>query len=438
MKKLLQIIIPTILFSLSIFQLSAQCPVIPSPDFTYCYANNSTNVVAFEVCPQMAGATVTAAICQGNFELGFDNLTIYEGASGSGIGGAIIMGPSGGDLSGQSASTTTAGNCLIFVVNSDAAISCDDGGRPAMEVYYNSCPGPLAYAGQYCYANNSSNAVAFEICGSSPSEIVEAEVCQGSIEVGLDNLRIYEGASGSGTGGTPVLGPLDGNLAGLTVSATMAGNCLIFVINSDGTFSCADGVQTELRVNRTITVPLPAEFTSFRARESDQSNTLQWETASELNTGWFVIERSATGTGNWQALGQVTATGYSNDVQKYSFEDLQPRPTSYYRLRVLDYNGDTEFSNITVVERKNEQVFQLLSLSPVPASEELVVTYYTPKTSQITWSLMDMAGRVLRGNSITSDGENFIEIPVDKLGGGMYLFSIETETERMIKRIVVK
>jgi len=437
MKKLLQIIIPTILFHFSALQLIAQCPTVPAPDFTYCYANNSTDVVAFEVCPQMAGATVTAAICQGNFELGFDNLTIYEGASGSGTSGTIVMGPSGGDLSGQSASTTTVGNCLIFVANSDAAISCGDGGRVPLEVYYNSCPGPLSYGGQFCYANNSTNVVAFEICGA-PSEIAEAEICQGSIEIGLDNLSIYEGASGSGTSGTLVLGPLDGNLAGLTVSAGAPGTCLIFVINSDGTFSCADGVQLELLVSQVVTAPLPAELTSFQAKESSQSNILHWETASELNTGWFVVERSTSGTGNWQALGQVTATGYSNDAQRYAFEDIKPRPLSYYRLRILDYNGDTEFSEMVVVERKSDKAFQLLNLSPVPATEELLVTYYTPQQSQISWSLMDMSGRVLRRNTMTSKGENFIEIPVDQLGGGVYLFSIESASERLIKKVVVK
>ena len=437
MKKLLQIIIPTLLFHFSVLPLTAQCPVVPSPDFTYCYANNSTDVVAFEVCPQMAGATVTAAICQGNFELGFDNLTIYEGASGSGTGGTIVLGPSGGDLSGQSASTTTAGNCLIFVVNSDAAISCGDGSRLPLEVYYNSCPGPLSYAGQFCYANNSNNVVAFEVCGM-PSEMVEVEVCQGTIEIGLDNLRVYEGASGSGTSGTPVTGPLDGNLAGMTISASAPGTCLIFVINSDGTFSCADGVQAELLVNKVVTVPLPAELTSFRAKEAEKHNILQWETASELNTGWFVVERSTSGTGNWQALGQVTATGFSNDAQRYTFEDIQPRPLSYYRLRILDFNGDTEFSELVVVERKSEQAFQLLNLSPVPATEELLVTYYTPQQSQISWSLMDMSGRVLTRNTMTSKGENLIEIPVGKLGGGVYLFSIESASERLIKKVVVK
>ena len=50
--------------------LNAQCWV---PDYTYCYDDGITNVVAFEVCD---ASTVSAEIFQGEFDPGFDDLKV--------------------------------------------------------------------------------------------------------------------------------------------------------------------------------------------------------------------------------------------------------------------------------------------------------------------------------------------------------------------------
>ncbi|MDX1400130.1 MAG: hypothetical protein R3204_16495, partial [Oceanospirillum sp.] len=97
-----------------------------APGFTfygYCYGNSLTDEVAFEVCPN-AGEIATATIAVGEFETSFDDLTIYEGASGSGTGGAIVFGPADGDVSGNTIDASAPDLCLIFVINSDGSVSC--------------------------------------------------------------------------------------------------------------------------------------------------------------------------------------------------------------------------------------------------------------------------------------------------------------------------
>ncbi|HFA47751.1 MAG TPA: hypothetical protein ENJ95_01890, partial [Bacteroidetes bacterium] len=157
-------------------------------------------------------------------------------------------------MSGTVITSTTADNCLIFVSNSDGSVSCASGDETQLEVFFNSCPAPPVFDGIYCYDNNETNVVAFEFCPGA-TEIVNAEICQGSFETTYDDLTIYEGAMGSGTGGTIVFGPADGDLSGTLVSSTTAGNCLIFISNSDGSNSCASGGQIELRASFNTTAP---------------------------------------------------------------------------------------------------------------------------------------------------------------------------------------
>jgi hypothetical protein len=91
-------------------------------NYFYCYDANETNQVAFEVCGS-SGLYPVAKITQGIFANDGDELTIYEGGSGSGTSGSEVFSGSG-DVSNQQFVGTTTGQCLIFVINSGASGSC--------------------------------------------------------------------------------------------------------------------------------------------------------------------------------------------------------------------------------------------------------------------------------------------------------------------------
>ncbi|MEM9822240.1 MAG: hypothetical protein AAF985_14250, partial [Bacteroidota bacterium] len=108
------------------------CP-IGEDNFFYCYGNGESNAVAFEVCPT-AGMAAQAEITQGTFDAFDDNLTVYQGLSGSSTSGTILLGPSGGNFAGTTISGNLADNCLIFVINSGLTGSCLDGSQLPLTV----------------------------------------------------------------------------------------------------------------------------------------------------------------------------------------------------------------------------------------------------------------------------------------------------------------
>ncbi|MGH1437445.1 MAG: beta strand repeat-containing protein, partial [Lewinella sp.] len=125
------------LFVFTTTMLQAQCG--PGENlYVYCYENGEVNTTAFEICPS-AGNTATATILQGVFEDGIDNLTVFQGASGtgSGTGAVAIYGPVSGDvgIGMPTINASVADECLIFIVNSDnITLSCDDGGLGELQV----------------------------------------------------------------------------------------------------------------------------------------------------------------------------------------------------------------------------------------------------------------------------------------------------------------
>ena len=62
---------------------------------------------------------------------------------------------------------------------------------------------------------------------------------------------------------------------------------------------------------------LPVELVRFDAKAAGRVADLTWVTASERNSAWFVVERSANGR-DFSALGRVAAAGTSATSHTYA------------------------------------------------------------------------------------------------------------------------
>ena len=168
--------------------------------------------------------------------------------------------PTGGTYSGPG--VTDQGNGLDFSFNPafagvGAATITYTGPAPCFDTATDvinvtdacTCPSGQTSA-FYCQGNNESNVIAFEVCPSA-GMAVQATITAGSYSAFLsdgDMLNVYSGASGSGTSGTLISGPLSGNLTGTVIMGSVADHCLIFVSTTGPAGSCQDGFETALSV----------------------------------------------------------------------------------------------------------------------------------------------------------------------------------------------
>jgi hypothetical protein len=112
--------------------------------------------------------------------------------------------------------------------------------------------------------------------------------------------------------------------------------------------------NTQLKVDHMrilvyTTSVLPLELVYFGASQNGETVNCMWLTASELNTETFVIERSSDGYG-FQPVGTVKAAGNSTTTLHYSFTDEHPSEgIHYYRLKMVDADGTTTYSDIVSV-----------------------------------------------------------------------------------------
>jgi hypothetical protein len=97
---------------------------------------------------------------------------------------------------------------------------------------------------------------------------------------------------------------------------------------------------------------LPVGLVRFVVETFEDRVSLEWETSSEINNDFFIVER-LQGNNEWVSIGQVDGNGTSNDSHAYKFEDydVNPSEVAYYRLKQVDYNGDQTVFNVVKTEK---------------------------------------------------------------------------------------
>ena len=162
---------------------------------------------------------------------------------------------------------------------------------------------------------------------------------------------------------------------------------------------------------------------------------LEWITASESNTAWIILERSADAT-NWELVERLPAQGWSSELHTYSSEDTNPHILTYYRLKIVDLDGAEYFSNVIALERNKVSG---ITITPVPASDEIQLIYEAPEDSEVTVSIVDVVGRQLISETLqVSEGLNAKTIDIRSLAVGLYYLTVDngkdSHTQRIIKQ----
>ena len=198
------------------------------------------------------------------------------------------------------------------------------------------------------------------------------------------------------------------------------GDTLNFITpDSSGSYTCT---VTYINGSRVSSLPfhvvLPVTLVSYTviasavpviASAAKQSVLNQWQTATEINTSHFNIQRSIDGK-DFVTIGSVNAKG----VGAYSYIDNNlplAKGTLYYRLQIVDKDGALSYSDVRELSIINYQ----LSIAPNPAKNFVTITGSNIKEVCI----VDLYGRTVVSKEVSNT--NTIKLSVNNLSKGIYL-----------------
>ncbi|MDB4075857.1 MAG: hypothetical protein QNL36_09290 [Crocinitomicaceae bacterium] len=95
---------------------------------------------------------------------------------------------------------------------------------------------------------------------------------------------------------------------------------------------------------------LPVEITLFEGWNEPYGNKIIWETATEKNSDYFVIDRSIDGK-SWIEVQTIKSAGNSETTSKYSTVDIGfEEVMNYYRLSQYDLDGTEKrhYKSVTI------------------------------------------------------------------------------------------
>jgi hypothetical protein len=182
---------------------------------------------------------------------------------------------------------------------------------------------------------------------------------------------------------------------------------------------------------------LPLTLGDFTAVKLASSVKLNWQTLTETNTSYFIVERSADAT-VFTSVGTVNAAGNSAGSIAYNFTDNAPLAgTSFYRLKMVDIDQTFTYSRVVAV--KNETEEPVLQLFPNPVSNLLQLQIPSHKKQKAGIIITNTNGNTVYRKEIQlAEGNNGSSIPVDRLPAGIYLLHIEYEAGRFTQRFIKK
>ena len=182
--------------------------------------------------------------------------------------------------------------------------------------------------------------------------------------------------------------------------------------------------------------PLPIRLLSFEGKLNGNANSLYWQTATEENSAWHVVERSVDGA-TWQEVGRRKGAANSSAPKSYYLNDEKPLAKSYYRLVNIDADGSTQQpSQIIVLERQRNSVGNV-SVYPIPTTDYVKIEYNTEAATTLTLTIADVLGRTLNTvQSAAQAGLSFHEISLSDYADGTYFLFIDNGSNRQVTKLV--
>ena len=186
---------------------------------------------------------------------------------------------------------------------------------------------------------------------------------------------------------------------------------------------------------------LPVELTSFQARLADEAVVLSWTTASETNNAGFHIERKGE-TEAWTEIGFVEGFGTVSRPQSYSFTDANlpfGAGVVTYRLRQVDFDGSTEYSETINAEVSAPGQPELLMPYPNPASNEVTVRYALPRAGKVALAIYNAIGQRVTtlASSSVEPGQHVLPVDVSSLTSGVYFVRLRAADTILTRKLTV-
>jgi Secretion system C-terminal sorting domain len=184
---------------------------------------------------------------------------------------------------------------------------------------------------------------------------------------------------------------------------------------------------------------LPLELLNFTGKVDINTIKLSWKTVNERDLSHFIVEKSSDVPNKFAPIGEIKAiNGNSTTPQYYSLLDAQPSPVNYYRLKIMDNNGQFKYSKI-ISFTGTHAAKNSIAFYPNPAKHVLNVLVGDTDYKTAFVSLLDLTGRlVATQNRSGGQAQNTIFVfNTEGVANGIYMALVTIDGQKTMHKVVI-
>ncbi len=209
-----------------------------------------------------------------------------------------------------------------------------------------------------------------------------------------------------------------------------------YSLNATGSTDPTYGQAEDYPVYLNALLPVTLEY--IKAARQNQDVLVSWKTSAEQNAKEFEVQKSPDGI-SFTTIGTVAAANISSG-NAYVFTDKNAGPgKAYYRLKNVDINQTSDYSQIVVVNATDGITTQI-KLMNNPFADQLDITFGKVAAPHTAVQLFDMAGRKVYENSFqVFSGQNIsIDFSGNGLKAGIYMLRVLSGNDMITQKVMKK
>lgn len=180
---------------------------------------------------------------------------------------------------------------------------------------------------------------------------------------------------------------------------------------------------------------LPAVFNGFTGSFAGKNVQLNWNTATEINTKQFDVQKSGDGT-SWRSIGTVAAQNVSTGARYSYLDNNVSDATTYYQIKLTDNDGATSFSPVIVMRKDG---ISGITLMGNPARGVVNLNINNNNAGKYNIELYSIDGRRLASQVYNHPGgSGKVSITVPGAVKGTCIVKVSNGTEKQTMKVVVE
>jgi hypothetical protein len=225
-----------------------------------------------------------------------------------------------------------------------------------------------------------------------------------------------------------------GTLASLSFTPVIIGNQYVFCYTFTVPSTCTHSQHCPFFVGATP-ILLSTKLLSFTAKPINDFVEIKWVVENNENIEKYEIERSKNGV-NFKTIN----TEITNSKNEFIIIDNNPLPNiSYYRIKVIEHNGEVTFSDIVSVSCDIILLnrFNVRKIYPIPSGKHLKIEIESGSVDIINVILINSVGEVVYNNDFNLRPKEINKIKINMWDKPLGIYSILIK-DKLSKEILIK